>query len=488
MRRTILLIVMILLITALPSMAANIPGYEGGIMNENTYKEVIFVTGKPIVMEGTVDIKLKAKDNTITETYKYRLKNPLEDAELDRTVKITAVLEEKDNQILATRTVDSFRETIDIKGDRYQVMKADYQWNQSTVTHKRPILEYYAGDILARKTYIINKEDTNTVTVEIVGKSVGYNSPWSSTETQNIEYLIQYQDKLNPSRGWKGTALVETSYNRTKDYSYEENLPIQTSFRGGQNIVERHENVLKYSYDLPRLNGNIVLSGRNVGRDSFSINTVPVPERLSIPQAKDIIGHEYQDELFLLASLEAFPIDRTYIGPNTSISRGEFARVIAETMDIPMEVEEESPRRRRKNEEVIRPIFEDVDKTNANFYYIEAVAKKGIMEGKEKGYFYPNHPLTKVEAYVTVMRLLGLENLAPINKNYTTGYKDDGNIPNWAKDYIYVAKELKLAGEGEYFYPNRNITKGEVARLIVDLINYMQEDLRQDYRENLLNN
>lgn len=488
MKRAVLFIAMILLFTSFPSMASNIPGYEGGIMNENTYKEVIFITGEPIVMEGTLDIKIKAKDNTITETYRYKLKNPLKEAELDRTIKITATLEEKDNQIVTTRSLDSFKETIDIGDTRYQARNDDYQWNESTITHKRPILEYYAGDILARKTYTVNKEDTNTVVVETVGKTVGYNSPWSSTETQTIEYLIQYENKLNPTTNWTGSATVETSYNRTRDYSYEENIPIQTSFRGGQSIVENHENILKYSYNLPRLNGDTILSGRNIGEDSFSINTVPVPERLSVPQAKDIIGHQYQYELFLLASIEAFPIDKPYIGPNTPISRGDFARVITETMDIPVEVEEETPRRRRRKEEPKLPIFKDVNKTNANFYYIEAVAKKNIMEGKTKGYFYPNEPLTRAEAYTTVMRLIGLENLAPINKNYTTGYIDDGNIPKWAKDHIYVAKQLGIAEEGDYFYPNRNITNGEVAKLIVELINYMQEDLRYDYRENLLNN
>ncbi len=33
------------------------PGYEGGIKNENNYKEIIFITGEPIEMEGTLTIK-----------------------------------------------------------------------------------------------------------------------------------------------------------------------------------------------------------------------------------------------------------------------------------------------------------------------------------------------------------------------------------------------------------------------------------------------
>ena len=111
------------------------------------------------------------------------------------------------------------------------------------------------------------------------------------------------------------------------------------------------------------------------------------------------------------------------------------------------------------------------------------------MVGVNKENFKPDSPLTRAEAYTTAIRLLGISsNLAPINKNYTTGYKDDNTIPPWAKDYIYVAKQRGIINKGDYFYPNRKITKAESAKLIVDLIHYMQEDLKKDYRENILNN
>ncbi len=52
-----LVLTLILLITSFPAFAVEIPGYEGGINNENNYKEVIFITGEPIEMEGTLTIK-----------------------------------------------------------------------------------------------------------------------------------------------------------------------------------------------------------------------------------------------------------------------------------------------------------------------------------------------------------------------------------------------------------------------------------------------
>ncbi len=67
--------------------------------------------------------------------------------------------------------------------------------------------------------------------VNTLGKSVGYDSPWSATETQTIEYTIEHQDKLDPDNRWEGRATVEASYNKTKDYDYEENIPQQISLK-----------------------------------------------------------------------------------------------------------------------------------------------------------------------------------------------------------------------------------------------------------------
>ena len=479
-----ILLTITILLTPLSSMAINIPGYEGGIQNENTYKEVIFVTGKPIVMEGSLTIKTKEKNNIITETYNYKLENLKEDAKLSRTIKMTATLEPTGNQIRTTRTLDSYKETINIGNKRYEAKDEFYQWNQGTITHQTPLLSYYAGDFVATKTYKVNK-GTEIVIVETTGDLIGYDSPWSATETQTIDYIIDYSDKLDPEKKWQGTATVEASYNKTKDYSYAENIPNQISFKGGYRVVEQHDNVLKYNYDLPKEGST---KGRNYGKDSFSIDTNPIITRLNIPAVRDVLGHQYEEELLLLASMDALPLNSTYLGPDTSMSRGDFAKAIVKSMDIPIEKQEETKKKGRKKQEPAPPMFKDVKRNHRNFDYIEEVGKRGIMVGVDKDNFKPDKPLTRAEAYTIIIRLLGFQNLAPVNKNYSTGYKDDKAIPAWAKDHIYVAKELGMAPKGDYFYPNREITKGESAKLLVDFIHYLQKDLKNDYRENVLNN
>ena len=126
-------------------------------------------------------------------------------------------------------------------------------------------------------------------------------------------------------------------------------------------------------------------------------------------------------------------------------------------------------------------------KDHRNFKYIEAVSKNDIMQGVGKDKFDPDRALTKAEATTILVRLLGIQNQAPI-KNYTTGFKDDSSIPKWAKDHVYMAMQLDIVEKDEYFYPNQAITKEETAVILVNFINYLQTSLMYDFRENILNN
>lgn len=480
----LILISLLILISPLRVFAVNIPGYEGGIQNEIIYKEVIFVTGEPILMEGTLTIKKpKIRDNTITESYKYNLENKELKAKLTRDITLKETITTNGRQTTSTKELEKFKETITVDSKKYEVKDTHYQWNQGSVVKNSPLLSYYAGDYSARKTYDINKGDESLV-IETVGNLVGYDGPWSATETQTIEYIMDYEDKVNPANNWEGTATVEASYNKTKDYSYAENIPSQISFNGGYRITEKEENVLKYQYDLPKLLNSQVLKGRNLGKDSLYLDTNPNIRRLNIPAVRDVLGHEYEEELLLLASMEGLPLESTKISPSTSMNRGDFARSIVKAMDIPIIIEE--TKSSRKKVEPPEPLFKDVNKDHKNFDYIEEVAKREIMIGIDELNFQPERALTRVEAYAIIIRILGFENLAPI-QNYSLGYKDEDKIPGWAKDYIYVAKQLGLIENTNYFYPTRDLTKGEAAKLLVDLINYMQDDLRYDYREGILN-
>ena len=486
MKRLISAIVAItILIVPLSGLAMNIPGYEGGIQNEIVYKEVIFVTGEPVTMEGTLSIKTKEKDNIVTESYNYKLENKAKDAKLSRTITLKNVLEPKGNQVKSTKTLEKYKETIDIDNKRYEAKDNFYQWSQGGIEHNTPLLSYYTGHYSARKTYDVDRGNEE-LTVDTIGNLVGYDGPWSSTETQTIEYILNWKDRVEGEE-LQGTARVETSYNKTKDFIYEANTPRQISFSGGYIVTEKEDNVLKYEYDLPRQVAGENKKRRNQGVDKLSLDTNPKIQSLNIPAVRDVAGHQYEDELLLMASMEGLPLESRLIGPSSEISRGDFARIIIKAMDLPIIKEVEKKSRGRKKIEPIPPLFKDVKESHRNFDYIEEVAKRDIMVGVESPNFAPDQPLTRMEAYTIVVRILGFKNMAPMNMNYSLGYKDENKVQPWAKDSIYVAKELGFIEESDYLYPNRNLRKGEAAKLMVDLIQYMQEDLRYDYMEGILN-
>jgi len=230
-------LITILLIAALTlqSFGMEIPGYEGGIKNELTYKEVIFITGEPILTEGTIDIKVTQKGNIITERYSYRLANTEKEATLNRTVSLTREIQDKGDQTIENISISNYTETINVGRNRYVVDQKSNQWSKSDIFHKKPGVTYFAGNWTGRKTYTINRTG-GKITVETEGTSVGYDQSWGSTQTQTLEHYITYEEiGQNPIK-WQGSAKVEAVHNRTKDYAYMSNTPSQISFNGGSKI------------------------------------------------------------------------------------------------------------------------------------------------------------------------------------------------------------------------------------------------------------
>lgn len=471
------------------SLALEIPGYEGGIQNEMIYQEVIFITGEPILMTGTLDLRKTERNNKITERYTYRLENPEKRAKLSRTVNLTIDVTNNGDQRQEVFTVTSFTETIEVAGVKYVANDRNTQWSKSIVRQMKPGVTYYAGNWDGRKLYTINGTQGQVI-VETRGDVVGYQQFWGNTETQTLNHYIQYQRNGDNPVSWQGTAKVEASHNRTADYSYESHIPNQISFRGGYMITQQEENVLKYSYDLPRVGENgSLLTQRNQGTKSLSLDTNPLNKRLVIPEMKDIVGHWAEKDILLLASLEAVYPNSSYFGPSLPMSRGDFARAIAVVMGLVDQQAQTAPTTTRSIQ--LTPenqLFLDVSKQDPNEKYIKAVNEKGIMQGNGQGKFLPNQTITKAEAAAIMIRLLGFENLAPIQQ-YSTGFRDDLQIPNWAKDSVYIAKELSLInGTTEnYFQPQKPLTKAEAVTILTNLIRYLQQDLRYDYRERILN-
>lgn len=118
----------------------------------------------------------------------------------------------------------------------------------------------------------------------------------------------------------------------------------------------------------------------------------------------------------------------------------------------------------REHLEFIKSPFDDLLPTNE--MAIVGAYNLKIVNGKSKRKFHPDDLITREEAskmLVNAYRVL-LANEYHYYKNQKksqTTFLDDGEISNWAKDYVYEAFELKLiAGVGDKrFDPKGNLTR-----------------------------
>ena len=105
--------------------------------------------------------------------------------------------------------------------------------------------------------------------------------------------------------------------------------------------------------------------------------------------------------------------------------------------------------------------------------------ENGIMGAKENGgklTFAPTESISREDVLVMVMKAAGL-NYTDAQKasggttQVNTGFKDDADISASAKGYVYLAKQKGfISGEGESFYPKRDITAAEAAVMIDKVI------------------
>lgn len=110
--------------------------------------------------------------------------------------------------------------------------------------------------------------------------------------------------------------------------------------------------------------------------------------------------------------------------------------------------------------------FPDVPYTHLFFKYIQSLAQRGIVSGYSDGKYYPDQPLTRGAATKLVVRGLGQD-----PTGYTTPSFEDVDTSNAFFQYIeYLADHEIVSGSNGNFYPDNDITRGEIAKVIVNAL------------------
>lgn len=165
---------------------------------------------------------------------------------------------------------------------------------------------------------------------------------------------------------------------------------------------------------------------------------------------RDISGHFSEKDVNRLVEMgviSGYP-DGTF-QPDGAVTRSEFAKMLSIAFDI-------------KNQGVAA--FEDVPQGEWYAQYVGQLSKAQIITGYD-GKFSPDDAVSRQDAALMLYRVLDLFNISL--PEGTVQFRDQSSISSYALEAVgTMAANQLLKGDGNMFYPQNNITRGETAVLI----------------------
>lgn len=125
--------------------------------------------------------------------------------------------------------------------------------------------------------------------------------------------------------------------------------------------------------------------------------------------------------------------------------------------------------------------FKDIDDYDWAEKAIEKMAIKGVIKGYGEGTYEPKRSVTKLEAIIMALRVMGYEDVAKINLEKIKGgkkkLKNKDRIQSWAYGYVDVALEKGILDEVDLIDMNLNepAKRHEVAKYIIRALGYEKE-------------
>lgn len=509
---TVTMVLVGLWVLALPGAASAFTGFEPGVADGQEYREVVFLGGTPEVFKGTVKETVKKKGDIVQINLRYKLESESGTGKLNRTVKLTSQVETRGDQEVYVTELDNYNETIETAGQKFKTKKDYVFFSGSRVIDHQPAVDFITGNWYLKKVYEAGRRDKSEVMVELSGQTEGYNNVWGSGETRTMDMVLRGEPTCPI---WQGTVRMAMNDNLCRDLIYVPSQPELISFTGGFVDELRGEELLTADYDL--LPGQVpvenergrrtrdqdededeqnaaeeddsdIYGGRNQGVFNLSAYSPPEQRRLFVKECKDVRGHWAQRPIEAMCGLGAYDIRGDYFHPGVACRRGEFIRALVTVGGLDIEPEEQQKAGRRRGQDQEQAYFFDVDSRSPYYKYVQTAGKKGLVETHEK-FFRPDDNLTRAEAVTILIKAMGLEHLAP-TPQFSTGFKDDYQIPSWAKDAVYVAQEYGLirgdfTGGLRIFRPHDIVTRAEAAAMLDRFREFLNQDLRQDYRDHL---
>lgn len=451
---------------------------------ELVYKEVLFLSGQPVVFEGILRIRQSgevsptADTGSYTETYTIVPSVAGAPVSINRTIRFRTNYRKVNNQIIKDSVAEAWTETIAINGTNYTLNFRESKFEKSVLEDQTPGVTYYSGNISQRAVYTSGTgQDAQKITADTSGSIYGYDQPWARTETHRLDVSVN-------AGGWQLHAQVRPSVTVNKVLEYASNEPQAISFAGNYREIMQNHGGLQYDIFV----GPPTLTAQQK-KGSVSIPSFNSVEQLIAPNVNFLRGHFAEEDIKKLYSMEILEGDPKQFQPNTAMTRAQYVRALCRALDIKPEAVPTTTTSRTRNQasQPIEIVFSDVMPSHPDYGYIMGAYKSGLISGSG-GKFNPGGMITRQEAFVMYIRVLGLQRLGLDPTPYTP-FVDDRQIGSWAKQEIYAAYNLGLikGDTNGKLRPLDRISKAEGAALINRLIDYMRTGMEKDYKEKIVN-
>lgn len=121
--------------------------------------------------------------------------------------------------------------------------------------------------------------------------------------------------------------------------------------------------------------------------------------------------------------------------------------------------------------------FTDLDQSHWAYDKISAMSESGIVSGFPDGTFKPNNPVTREQAAAIMTNFFEL----PLKETAKTF--EDIAPDYWSNQYAVLVADYMEPNEVEgkyYFRPDENATRVEIAKAIVEILGFNDEEIKED--------
>ena len=447
------------------------------------YSELVFLGGgAPVQFDGNLEV-IRGGAVDVTEavgsfdvTHRVTSNDSTADnVDIYRSITFDVNYHLVGSQIIFTYLVrrNNWRETVIVDGNEFNLVPNMSHYNISIIQDITPGVSYYRGDISGR--LVFNDDNDAVITKDIQGSFHGYRSPWSASETLRLDVTID-------AGSWGLQYQVRPSITMNKVLQFVQNEPTAISFQGNFREV-MHNNVgLRYDiFAAPNSMWDVPRTG------TVSMEIPNAFEQLPAHDLSFLRGNPAEDDINRLFSTRILTGDPRFFQPSHAITRGQFVAAVARALRLPIE----QPDNRRIRAAMVQPdtaVFYDVPNTRPEYQYIMAAHRAGLAFGRANSMFYFDYPIDRQEAFMIMIRGLGLSQMG-LNPTPATPFADDAMVAQWARREVTVAHMIGLAvpDENGFFHPTRQLSMGEAANILNELVEYMRVGLISDYVDQIVN-